>query len=238
MGKSKPEVETDQIQKLQIIVDTREPNKFVSLLKEQGFDVTQDALEVGDYVIGNAVIERKTVCDLFNSLCDSRLWSQLYKLRSIVEEGFVPFLLVVGDIPTYDFSEHKPISNSKYTHYLNSINSIELRSIFSYNVHFKWVQSESQLLEFFKGIFMLMQSKGNSKRPVFVKKENRAIMQIKSDMLSAIPLIGRDTADFLASRFSIEDLAKMTNQDLSELKPNGRKLGISKAKNIVDALTS
>jgi ERCC4-type nuclease len=78
-----------------ITVDVRErrsdvPAQFTLL----GVPFLAATLAVGDYAVGDRVVERKTVPDLHRSLIDRRLWSQVAALRRDPRRAY---FLVEGD---------------------------------------------------------------------------------------------------------------------------------------------
>ena len=65
-----------------ITVDVGERRSDVpAALAALGIDVSLVTLAVGDYAVGERVVERKTVADLHRSLIDRRIWSQVGSLR-------------------------------------------------------------------------------------------------------------------------------------------------------------
>jgi ERCC4-type nuclease len=60
-----------------IVVDSREPNEILELVKKLNYFTEVQNLEVGDIQFGNILIERKDIGDLINSVRDNRLWEQL-----------------------------------------------------------------------------------------------------------------------------------------------------------------
>jgi len=75
-SRKKPEL------KPKIIVDIHEKNSLVpSYLKELGAEVEFKSLKVGDYLVGNIAIERKTYGDLASSIVNKRLHKQLKQLQ-------------------------------------------------------------------------------------------------------------------------------------------------------------
>jgi ERCC4-type nuclease len=80
-SKSKPK-ETCPNPNTQIIVDTREKNSMIlSHLHQLKANLIQQKLEVGDYIIGDLIIERKTTTDLINSLKTNHLHIQINNLK-------------------------------------------------------------------------------------------------------------------------------------------------------------
>ncbi len=78
-----------------IVVDAREPLDCIPrALTDLGFEVVEERLPCGDYVLPNGVIvERKTVGGLNRSLVYGSFWPQLGKLRSAAR---APYLLIEG----------------------------------------------------------------------------------------------------------------------------------------------
>lgn len=80
---------------LKIIVDNREKNSLViPELMDLGFEIEFKQLPVGDYLIGNTAIERKTISDLKLSIINKRIIQQLlelkqYKSHLLLIEGFL-----------------------------------------------------------------------------------------------------------------------------------------------------
>ena len=58
-----------------IIIDHREKNSLVpSELSALGFQIEFKQLEIGDYIINNTIIERKTSSDLKSSIINKRIF--------------------------------------------------------------------------------------------------------------------------------------------------------------------
>lgn len=76
-----------------ILIDYREKNSLVaSYLVKQGLEVEFKELKIGDYIVKDVVIERKTVQDFINSMINQRLTKQIeeikqYKNRLLIIEG-------------------------------------------------------------------------------------------------------------------------------------------------------
>jgi len=84
---------------MKIIVDTREKQKQLKLLKQLGITYERKKLDAGDYEAPGAVFERKTVYDLIQSVRTMKLFSELNKLIDYCEKHQkVPYLLVSGTI--------------------------------------------------------------------------------------------------------------------------------------------
>ncbi|MGC8600939.1 MAG: ERCC4 domain-containing protein [Thermoprotei archaeon] len=78
-----------------VIVDTREPQEIVELLREAGLGYEQKQLSVGDYIIDSeTAVERKTATDFVRSLFDGRLLDQCSRLSSAYSNAI---LIVEGN---------------------------------------------------------------------------------------------------------------------------------------------
>ena len=80
--------------KIPIIVDTREKQSLISAnLLEKKANIKFEKLEIGDYLIQDTIIERKTFQDFISSTLDKRLQEQLINLKKypkhfLIIEGF------------------------------------------------------------------------------------------------------------------------------------------------------
>lgn len=79
--------------KISIVADHREKNSLViSELIKLGCEVSLSQLTVGDYLINNHVVERKTVNDLKSSIIDKRIITQIKGLKQTTS----PILVIEG----------------------------------------------------------------------------------------------------------------------------------------------
>lgn len=85
-----------------IVVDHREPEDIPARLEALGVPVEIKQISPGDYVVGEAAVERKTVSDFFASLVNKRIFDQVRRLR---ESYPVPLILVEGDLA--EITEYK-----------------------------------------------------------------------------------------------------------------------------------
>ncbi len=94
-SKSKPRKEQP---KQRIIVDHRENKSTVpEELKKLGLEVELKELKVGDYIVRNTIIERKTQQDFLGSMINKRLLRQIEDLKKIDKK-----LLLIEGQENYD----------------------------------------------------------------------------------------------------------------------------------------
>jgi len=70
-------------------VDDRENPKVIEMFTEMGINLKKQRLNVGDYVIGWACIERKTIDDLCASIIDGRIKSQSEKMLDNYKYNYI-----------------------------------------------------------------------------------------------------------------------------------------------------
>jgi ERCC4-type nuclease len=81
-SKSEKSSKTQKIPPQKITIDHREKNSLVpSELSKLGFQIDFQQLPVADYILPNAIIERKTLSDLKSSIINKRIFSQLQDLK-------------------------------------------------------------------------------------------------------------------------------------------------------------
>ena len=83
--------------KLHIIVDHREPEKIKTRLKKMEMEVTEEQLDIADYILSDTVAcERKTGTDLISSIMDNRLFEQMDRLIETYDQP----VLILEDFPS------------------------------------------------------------------------------------------------------------------------------------------
>ena len=80
--KKNPEENKEIKEKQTIIIDNREKQSLVpSELTSLNFQLKFEQLQVGDYLVNNTIIERKTFADLQSSIINKRIFEQLSNLK-------------------------------------------------------------------------------------------------------------------------------------------------------------
>lgn len=208
----------------QILVDSREPQIFYeSLRKDRGLMCKVVTLEAGDYAFSNVGIERKEFNDYMNSLTSGRLWKQMRKMKLAYER---PILAIEGlKDPSIQ------LQGLTTTRFLSSVAHIILMGI---NVVF--LPTRTHFLYFVQYMFLSSDKKVPSLRPLEKKKYGwRGKMDIKEDMLTMVPGIGRKTAKAILARFNtMDELMRLSVLELVQQTP----LGTKKAKILWEILHS
>jgi Fanconi anemia group M protein len=83
--------------KTPIIIDTRESQSLITAnLIERKSNIKHELLQIGDYLINDIIIERKTYQDFLASIIDKRLFAQIKEMKKYSES----YLIIEG----FDFS--------------------------------------------------------------------------------------------------------------------------------------
>ena len=190
---------------MRVLIDTHEPAIVEERLKDLGLETVRTKLEVGDYQIGEYVIERKTTSDFLSSIFDrrrpDRFRLQLMNLseqskRAIILEGPVPSRLTKKDFKVY-------------------------RAYWSWKIGIQegWkisVYETRDERETAYCIYLLGQRSSRKKdysRPV--RKRGLTLQERKEDILCCIPGIGRKQARILLEKEPV--IGKLISKPKEEL---------------------
>ncbi|MBI2451633.1 hypothetical protein HYV50_00980 [Candidatus Pacearchaeota archaeon] len=190
-------------EKIKIIVDNREKNSLVaSFLVESGFDVEFKQLAVGDYVVNDVVIERKTISDLKSSIVNKRIVSQLlglkqYEKNLLIVEGF-------ADANIYEGGIHE-----------NAFRGFLLGVAFDYNTPIIFTHSEEDTAKYISVLAKREKNQEISLRAakIFLTKEEQ--LQF---IIEGFPFVGPKTAKKLLEKFgSLKNIVNASEEELKEI---------------------
>lgn len=192
--------EKKEEKKIKIIVDNRERNSLVaSYLMEQGFEIEFKQLPVGDYLIGNTAIERKTVSDFKSSIINKRIFTQLTELKQ-----FESCLLIVEGIldeDLYNIGMHE-----------NAFRGFLLSVVLEYNVPVIYTHDEKDTAKYF-AVLANKKEKGEQgirASKIFLSKEEQVQF-----ILEGFPNVGPAKARALIEKFGT--LSRIFNASEEEL---------------------
>lgn len=77
-----------------IIIDVHEKNSLIPAKLHNKAETKKESLKVGDYIVGETIIERKEIHDFYNALISKRIFDQLRSLRELPS-----WLLIVEGSP-------------------------------------------------------------------------------------------------------------------------------------------
>lgn len=193
-------------QKSKIIADLHEKNSLVSAeLVELGVNVEFQHLKVGDYLIGNIAIERKTVGDFISSMINKRLLSQLEELKQYEKR-----LLIIEGI-----EEQELYSDDSQGIHSNAIRGMLLHTLLEANCPILFSKDYQDTARF---LFLIARRMEKTKTEISLhaKKKSLNKEEQKQYILESFPGIGPVTAKKLLKEF--KNLTSIFNATEEELK--------------------
>jgi len=185
-----------------IIVDYKEKESgVVQTLANTDILIKLENLDIGDYIIGDLIIERKNILDFINSIIDGRLYNQLEKLKDkksiLILEGTEDSLGIDTNIS------------------INYIRTLILKIILEYKIP---IIRTSDFLETANYLYLL--AKNYNKFPNIPEKVKNYedLDEVKLEILKSIPGIGENLALKLLERFkSLKNIFLANKTDLENI---------------------
>ncbi len=211
-SKSKREIKEKPKQK--IFIDYREKNSMVaSELMHLGLEVEFLELKVGDYLVNNIAIERKTVSDFISSMINRRLHSQIESLQQYENK----LLLIEG------IEEHELYSDDSEGMSANAVRGFLLSILLKHKIPIIFTKDSEDTAKFIDVLARKKETESslNATRKSFNKQEQ---MQF---ILEGFPGIGPKTAKKLLEKFkTMKNIFSASSEELE--KEIGKKADIFK----------
>ena len=207
---------------IRIVADVREDASGIPrILDKKGVYVETKTLDVGDYVVGEYIVERKTVRDFLASLYGGRMFEQAQR----ISQTYSNYLLIVeGDIQEVlaDLRNPRVFWGTLLTLGLN----------FDFKVFF--TLDRQQTADFLYVLGRKAHRKGTTIRPLLVRKPRLATMRDRQlSILESLPTIGPKLAERLLQSFS--SVRHVFTASSTELAVKGG-IGRARARKIQDVL--
>jgi len=171
-----------------ILIDYREKQSLVpAQLVKLGFEIEFQELKIGDYIVKDSVIERKTISDFRNSMINQRLLRQIEELQQYENK-----LLIIEGIEQEEiYPENNPINPNALRGFLLSI-------IMKYKIPLIFTKNEEDTAKFISVLSnkKIKEIKLNANKKTLNKKE-----QIQF-ILESFSGIGPKNAKKLLEKFS------------------------------------
>jgi ERCC4-type nuclease len=203
-------------EKQKVIVDYREKNSFVaSELIYLGLEVEFRELKVGDYLVNNIAIERKTVSDFKTSMISKRLASQLNDLQQYENK-----LLLIEGIEEHELYSEE---DEKTGIHPNAIRGFLLSIALKHKIPLIFTKDEEDTARFIN----VLARKKETESSLNVTKKSLNKKEQMQFILEGFPGIGPKTAKKLLQEF--RSIKGILNAPLSEIsKTIGKKADIFK----------
>ena len=210
-----------------LIIDTNERGKLcesvIRKAKTAGLKVERRTLVVGDYLLGGACVEAKSVGDLLHSCDSGHLWKQLENMDANYERFF---LLVHGSISTYVKMQKMPYSGVQ-----NKFMGIITRTMADFDCQVFFSPNLSEAAMFITKLHNKLHKPASIHGAQAIRRVSTN--DVRKDVLLAIPGVGNIVADrLLKTCGSIDEM--LYEESLKKVKG----LGDKTAKKIIHVLTS
>lgn len=201
---NKKEDSEEEKPKIKILIDNREKNSLVpsELIRlNQKIEFTQ--LQIGDYQLGNTIIERKTLSDLKSSIINKRIFDQINQLTS--NEEISPLLIIeLGDEDIYQGIIHE-----------NALRGFFLSLATNNKIPFIFSQNEKDTAKYLSVLANRKENKEFSLRPSRVLKTQEERQQF---ILEGFPNIGPVKAKALLEKFkTLNAIFNASEEELKEI---------------------
>jgi ERCC4-type nuclease len=215
-----------------MIIDSNERgvlcDSVIRKAEKAGLSVIRKPLVVGDYLLGEACVEAKSINDLFLSSHSGHLWRQLENM-DINYQRF--FLVIHGGIDKYVAMAKKTGKKVTYTRIQNELTGTIARIMSDFECQVFYTPNVSEAALFITKLHNKLHKPASSHGARTIRRV--ASNDIRADMLLAIPGIGKDMADRILEQCgSIEEMC--FPESLKKIKGLGDVL----RGRIVQALTS
>lgn len=195
--------------KAKITIDTREKNSLMaSEIASLGMEIEFSQLKVGDYIVNDVVIERKTISDFISSMINKRLSKQLeelqqYEKRLLIVEGF-------GEKFLYSDDEHGNFGGI----HPNAIRGFLLSIVLKYKVPVIYTKNESDTAKFIS----VLARKKEKEASLNVSKKSLTKKERMQFILEGFPGIGPKTAKKLLENFkTLKGVLNAPREELEKL---------------------
>jgi len=182
-----------------IVVDQREKNSLiVSDLIEKQAQIELKLLEIGDYIVGDIAIERKTLNDFISSMLSKRLMIQLQNLKQYPKQ----LLILEGE------------EKQKIKIHPNAIRGMLLSIMLDSNIPVIFSKTYQETAD-----FLILLDKRQNKTPnetsLIQKRIGHTLQEKQQIILESFPGIGPTTAKTLLKEFkTIKQIVNSKEEDL------------------------
>lgn len=195
-----------------VYVDYRERSgDIINILRENNVVVILESLPTGDYIVGDYVIERKTMDDFASSIIDGRLFKQLKNLKDLSNK---PLIIIEGNL--IDFTKKLDLNV-----YAGAILSI----VDDFHIPLIITSNSKETAEFISTLAKRVSRQQEKYVKLRSDKKPLDIKEIQRFVLAGIPGINAILADKLLHKFgSLQTIANASIDDLVKVEGIGIQL--------------
>jgi len=193
---------------MNILADYREKNSLVcSELVSLGSDCEFQELKVGDFIIGEVVVERKTVKDFISSMFNKRLPEQLENMKQYEKR-----LLIIEGIEEKELYNDEPGGING-----NAIRGMLLSISLDSKCPIIFTKDYADTAKFLH-VLKKRQEKKGKEVSLNAKKRNLSFKEQKQFILESFPGVGPVKAKKLLEKFkTLKNIANADEKELAEI---------------------
>ena len=194
-----------------IIVDKREKNSLViSELIRRKIPIEIKQLEIGDYIIGDTIIERKTKSDFISSIINKRLLEQLNNMKQFPNK-----LLVLEEDPT--------CCERNINIHPNAIRGMILSISLDFHTPIIHTSGYNETVDFLE-VLNKRYENGGKEISLKMKKKARNMEEQQQFIIESFPGIGPKLAkQLLKENKTVKNIINLREDDIQKIKKLNKK---------------
>ena len=193
------------MKKPKIILDIHEKNSLVpAFLTELQCELITKSLEVGDYLINNIIIERKTFQDFVSSMLSKRLIEQLKNMQQYEKK-----IMIIEGEQNRDMAKESKLNP-------NAIKGMILSTSLDFNIPIIRTKNEEETAIY---LFLLAKRQLKARQEITLHSRiPKTKEEQKKYILESFPGIGPRTAEKLLKEFgSVKKVINATKEQLEKI---------------------
>ena len=215
-----------------LVIDSNERGSLCEAVERKarkaGLNVVRQTLVVGDYLLGGALVEAKSIPDLFQSSHSGHLWRQLDNMDANFERFF---LVIHGSIASYVAMAKRNGKQLSFSKVQSELTGTIARIMSDFECQVFFTTDVSTAAQFIVKLHDKLHKPASKHGAQSIRKV--ASNDLRLDMIMTVPGVGRELADrLLETCGSIEEMT--FPESLKQIKG----LGDVRRKLLVDILTS
>jgi ERCC4-type nuclease len=202
--KRKPRIKKQE-QKTKVLVDYREKNSLVGAeLISLDLDVEFKELKIGDYIVKETIIERKTISDFLSSMINKRLVKQLEELQQYPNK-----LLIIEGLEEQDLYNDEKVGING-----NAIRGFLLSIALKYKIPIIYSKDAKDTAKFIS----VLSKKQNKEMSLQGKKKTLDKKEQLQFIIESFPGVGPKKSKNLLEKFgSIQNIILAPTEELQKI---------------------
>ena len=220
------------MRKPDLIIDSNERGTLCDSVERRatkaGLNVVRKPLMVGDYLLGGACVEAKSISDLFQSSHSGHLWRQLDNMDANYERFFI---VIHGTIEKYVAIARKNGKKVTYSRVQNELTGTIARLMSDFDCQVFYTPNTSEAAMFITKLHDKLHKPASKHGAQALRRVSSN--DIRLDVLLSIPGIGLETAEKM-----LEKCGNIEEMCLPESLKSIKGLGDTRRSLVINVLTS